>query len=165
MKQMEFSKQSGLYRLYNQQFLPISLEEAWRFFSAPQNLQKITPEDMDFSITSPPDGKAYTGQIITYSIKLNKLVKMNWVTEIKSVVEKASFVDEQRYGPYKMWHHMHKFEEVAGGVLMTDIIHFKLPFSLVAPIAFKLFVKQKLTGIFNYRKTKLDALVASNGLS
>ena len=125
---MEFSKVSGIYRLEVQQFLPVSLPNAWSFFSNPSNLQSITPSDLNFKITSLDDGKTYPGQIITYSINLNKLMTMNWVTEITHLKEEEYFIDEQRYGPYKMWHHLHKFEEVYGGVFMTDIIHFKLPF-------------------------------------
>lgn len=161
---MKFSKQSGIYRLYSQQFLPISIEEAWSFFSTPQNLQKITPENLDFRITSPEKGEAYLGQIITYSIRLNKIFKMNWVTEITYITKGKSFVDEQRFGPYKMWHHLHNFEKVDGGVLMTDIVHFKLPFSWIAPIIYSLFVKRNLSTIFNHRITILDALISSNQL-
>ena len=161
---MEISKQSNIYRLYNQQFLPISKESAWWFFSTPQNLQKITPEELDFRMTSPDEGKVYLGQIITYSIRLNKVFKMNWVTEITGMIDENSFVDEHRFGPYKMWHHRHTFEEVDGGVLMTDVVHFKIPFSLIAPLAYRFFIKQKLKRIFNYRTEKLDELISSNQL-
>lgn len=161
---MEFSKQSGIYRLYNQQLLPISSEQAWCFFSSPKNLQKITPENLNFKITSPENEAAYLGQIITYSISLNRVLKMNWVTEITHLSEGTSFVDEQRFGPYKMWHHLHKMEKVDGGVLMTDIVHFKIPFSLIAPVTYYLFVKRNLREIFNYRTKKLDELIALNQL-
>ncbi len=162
---MEISKHSNIYRLHNQQFLPISKEIAWRFFSAPQNLQKITPEELDFRMTSPDEGKVYLGQIITYTIRLNKVFKMNWVTEITGMIHENYFVDEQRFGPYKMWHHRHAFEEVEGGVLVTDIVHFKIPFSLIAPLAYRFFVKQNLKRIFNYRAEKLNEIVASNQLA
>jgi len=162
---MEISKHSNIYRLHNQQFLPISKETAWRFFSAPQNLQKITPEELDFRMTSPDEGKVYLGQIITYTIRLNKVFKMNWVTEITGMIHENYFVDEQRFGPYKMWHHRHAFEEVQGGVLMTDIVHFKIPFLLIAPLAYRFFVKQNLKRIFNYRAEKLNEIVASNQLA
>ena len=162
---MEISKHSNIYRLHNQQFLPISKEIAWRFFSAPQNLQKITPEELDFRMTSPDEGKVYLGQIITYTIRLNKVFKMNWVTEITGLIHENYFVDEQRFGPYKMWHHRHAFEEVEGGVLVTDIVHFKVPFSLIAPLAYRFFVKQNLKRIFNYRAEKLNEIVASNQLA
>ena len=89
---------------------------------------------------------------------------MNWVSEITQITERSSFVDEQRFGPYKMWHHLHKMEAADGGVLMTDIVHFKLPFSIVAPITYRLFIKRNLTDIFNFRTTKLDELIASNQL-
>lgn len=161
---MEFSKNSGTYRLYNQQFLPVSIQSAWSFFSNPANLQAITPDDLDFKITSSDGEKAYPGQIVTYSIKLNKIFKMNWVTEITHIKEEESFVDEQRFGPYKMWHHVHKFEAVDGGVLMTDIVHFKLPFPLFASIAYTLFVKKNLTQIFNFRESQLDTLILSKQL-
>ena len=155
---MEFTKKSGTYRLYNQQFFPISIASAWTFFSNPSNLQVITPKEMDFKITSIDNPKAYAGQIITYSIKLNKIIKMNWVTEITHLKEEEYFVDEQRFGPYKMWHHVHKFESVEGGVLMTDVIHFKLPIPLLSSIAYKLFVKKQLTHIFSHRTSLLDEI-------
>jgi len=158
---MEFSKASGTYRLYNKQFLPISLETAWDFFSSPNNLQVITPKELDFKITSIDSEKAYAGQMITYSIKLNSIFKMNWVTEITHLENKNLFVDEQRFGPYKMWHHVHKFEKVDQGVLMTDIIHFKLPFPLFAGISYNLIVKKKLRQIFSHRELKLNELFSN----
>lgn len=161
---MEFSKKSGTYRLFNQQFLPISLVSAWKFFSNPSNLQIITPEELDFKITSLDGENAYSGQIITYSIKLNKVFKMNWVTEITHVNEGHYFVDEQRFGPYKLWHHLHKFEAVEGGVLITDIVHFKLPFPLFQSITYKIFVKRNLKKIFTHRESQLDLLINSKQL-
>ena len=161
---MVFSKNSGTYRLYNEQFLPISIASAWLFFSNPVNLQIITPKELEFKITSLDDEKAYAGQIITYSIKLNKVYKMNWVTEITHVNEGQYFVDEQRFGPYKMWHHLHKFESVKGGVLMKDVVHFKLPFPLLASIVYKIFVKRNLKKIFKHRESQLDILIASKQL-
>ena len=155
---MEFSKNSGTYRLFNQQFVPVSLSTAWTFFSNPRNLQSITPEKLDFKITSIDGENAYAGQIITYSIKLNRITKMNWVTEITHLKNKEYFVDEQRFGPYKMWHHVHKFESVEGGVLITDIIHFKLPISLLSSLGYKLFVKRNLKQIFSYRTAQLETL-------
>lgn len=155
---MEFSKNSGTYRLFNQQFVPVSLSTAWTFFSNPRNLQSITPEKLDFKITSIDGENAYAGQIITYSIKLNRITKMNWVTEITHLKNKEYFVDEQRFGPYKMWHHVHKFESVEGGVLITDIIHFKLPIRLLSSLGYKLFVKRNLKQIFSYRTAQLETL-------
>lgn len=165
---MIISKTSGTYRLFNQQFLPISISTAWAFFSNPKNLQSITPEELDFKITSIDIENAYAGQIITYSIKLNKIVKMNWVTEITHLEKEDYFVDEQRFGPYKMWNHLHKFESVEGGVLMTDVIHFKLPIRLFSSLGYKLYVKGNLKQIFSYRTKQLETLFNQsefNGLS
>lgn len=155
---MEFSKVSGVYKLENQQFLPVPISTAWHFFANPSNLQSITPENLDFKITSLDDEKTYAGQIITYSIKLNRFIKMKWVTEITHLKEENYFVDEQRFGPYKMWHHVHKFESVDDGVLMTDIIHFKLPIRILSHLAYKLFVKRNLIRIFSYRTAELEKL-------
>jgi ligand-binding SRPBCC domain-containing protein len=161
---VEFFEHSGLYSLHTEQFLPITLDEAWHFFSTPQNLQKLTPSELDFKITSPKMDSIYQGQIITYNIKIFPVFPTKWVTEITSVEEGKYFIDEQRFGPYKLWHHQHKFEEVEGGVKIIDIVHFKLPFALLAPIAYKLFVKKKLREIFTFRHKLLDDLIAKNGL-
>jgi len=156
---MEFTESSGTYRLYNQQFIPVSLSTAWTFFSNPKNLQSITPEKLDFKITSIDDENVYAGQIITYSIKLNRIIKMNWVTEITHFKDEEYFVDEQRFGPYKMWHHIHRFAEVDGGVLMTDLIYYKLPFPIFSAILHKTFVKKNLIQIFKYREAQLNNLL------
>lgn len=161
---MEFYEHSGLYSLRTEQFLPLSLDEAWHFFSTPQNLQKLTPGDLDFKITSPKLEGIYQGQMITYNIKIFPIIPSKWVTEITAVEDKKFFIDEQRFGPYKMWHHEHRFEEVEGGVKMFDIIHFKLPFALLAPIAYKMFIKKKLTEIFTFRQKVLDDLIAQKAL-
>lgn len=161
---MVIFKHSGVYSFRTTQLLPISLEEAWNFFSTPQNLQKLTPENLDFKITSPELGPVHQGQIITYGIKIVPLFRTNWVTEITHVEPLRMFVDEQRFGPYKLWHHKHTFEAREDGVLMTDEVHFKLPFSLVAPLAFRLFVQKKLTTIFTYRKEILHTLIQNNQL-
>lgn len=153
---MKFSKVSGIYRLHNEQFLPVSLEKAWDFFSNPKNLEEITPKELAFNITSLDSELTYEGQIITYSIQLNSIFRMNWVTEITHLKHQHFFVDEQRFGPYKMWHHMHKFKEVEGGVIMTDIIHYKLPFPILASTVHKLFIQNKLTEIFTFRASHLE---------
>lgn len=162
---MEITKKSGTYRLYTEQFLPVSIESAWNFFSNPINLQKITPSDLNFKIRSFDNLPAYPGQIITYSIGINKLLKMNWVTEITHVQEEKQFVDNQLFGPYKLWHHVHRFEQRDGGIMMIDIVHFKLPFQFISPISYNLFVKKKLMKIFQFREEQLNLLIAKNQLN
>jgi ligand-binding SRPBCC domain-containing protein len=131
------------------------LDEAWHFFSSPANLDAITPDDLGFHITSPLAGKMFDGQIITYRVRIAPLVHVTWVTEIKCVEESCAFVDEQRFGPYKFWHHRHEFEAVPGGVLMRDKVHYALPFGPFGAIAHALFVRRKLERIFGFRKKLL----------
>ena len=150
---------SKVYSLKTVQQLPISLSEAWNFFSSPANLQKITPEKMGFQIISKHHGeKMYAGQIIEYKVKPILDIPLYWMTEITQVVDKKYFIDEQRFGPYSLWHHQHHFEENANGVLMTDIVHYKLPFWILGDIANTLFVKQQLRDIFDYRFKKAESI-------
>ena len=143
-------------RLYSQQWLPISLDEAWDFFSIPKNLNEITPEDMVFEIKSDVPEKMYPGMFIMYSIRPMFNIPMKWVTEITHVSDRKFFVDEQRVGPYHIWHHEHHFEEKDGGVLMTDILHYNVGMSFLGWIASKLFVDKKVQGIFDYRYKILE---------
>lgn len=141
-----------LHTLEQEQILPITMEEAWGFFSSPANLNEITPSDLGFEITSAPESKMYNGQIITYRVKIAPFIWLPWVTEIKCVDEGRSFIDEQRFGPYKFWHHRHTFEPVDGGVLMRDKVHYGLSFGLLGDIAHLVFVRRKLEWIFGFRK-------------
>lgn len=143
---------SKVYTLQTEQFIPISLAEAWDFFSSPANLAKITPAHMGFHIISRHHGeKMYAGQIIEYTVKPLLGIPLYWMTEITHVQEGSYFVDEQRFGPYVMWHHQHHFKEVTGGVMMTDIVHYKIPLGFLGDIAHWLFVKKQLKGIFDFR--------------
>jgi ligand-binding SRPBCC domain-containing protein len=153
---IRFKSHSGIYSLEVSQFMNIPLSEAWDFFSSPGNLAKITPEHMGFKITSGTPTKMYPGQIITYKVSPFPGVKTNWVTEITHVSEGSFFVDEQRFGPYRMWHHEHHFEVQNDGVLMTDRVSYKLPLGFLGRIAHSLFVKNQLKQIFEYREIFLE---------
>lgn len=150
---------SKVYSLKTVQQLPISLERAWDFFSSPKNLQQLTPDNMGFNIISKYHGeKMYPGQIIEYMVKPLLGIPLYWMTEITQVQDKKYFVDEQRFGPYSLWHHQHHFKEIVGGVEMTDIVHYKMPFLFLGDIANSLFVKKQLDRIFNYRFIKAETL-------
>jgi len=143
---------SKVYSLKTVQVLPISLEKAWDFFSSPANLAEITPKNLGFNIISKHHGeKMYAGQIIEYKVSPVLGIPLYWMTEITHVEQHKFFVDEQRFGPYSMWHHQHHFKEVPGGVEMTDIVHYKLPFWFLGDIANSIFVKKQLNDIFDYR--------------
>ena len=132
--------------------MPVSLEQAWDFFSSPVNLKEITPANLGFNIISKHHGeKMYPGQIIEYIVKPVLGIPLYWMTEISHVTDHQYFVDEQRFGPYVMWHHQHHFKAIDGGVEMTDIVHYKLPFWFLGDIAHGLFVAKQLKGIFDYR--------------
>lgn len=153
---IEFKSHSGITTLNSIQKLPINLEEAWEFFSTPKNLSKITPAHMGFIITSDfKNEKMFQGQVISYKVRPLKGITTNWVTEITHVKEKEFFVDEQRFGPYSMWHHEHWFREIDGGVEMRDRVSFKVPLGPIGRIMEKLFIRQQLRTIFNYRQEKL----------
>lgn len=114
---------------------------------------------MRFDITSPvPDKPVYAGQIITYKIRPVLGIPLSWVTEITHVKEGEYFIDEQRKGPYGLWHHQHHFEEMPGGMKMTDIIHYALPFGIFGRLAQVLFLRRQLQDIFVYRKQKIGEL-------
>ncbi len=153
---IEIFAHSGIYTLFSEQTLDISLEKAWNFFSSPKNLAKITPGDMGFKITSGEPGKMFPGQIISYKIKILPFGSSNWVTEITQVEDLSYFIDEQRFGPYKMWHHEHHFSETEKGTKMTDKISYKIPFGFVGRWAHSLFIKKKLVHIFSYRSKILE---------
>ena len=143
-------------KLKQEQFLPISLDEAWKFFATPKNLNEVTPDDMVFEIISELPETMYAGLLINYRLKPMLNIPINWCTEITHIKEKEYFVDEQRKGPYRIWHHEHHFKAVKGGVLMTDILHYDIGKWIVGRIAGKLFVDKKVKGVFEYRNKTLE---------
>ena len=158
----EFYSKGSVYRLHTKQFLPISKSEAWDFLSDPANLKLITPEYMGFNILSGADRKMFAGQIIQYIVTPILGIKTNWVTEITHVIDHEYFVDEQRFGPYALWHHKHFLKEVEGGVEMEDIVDYKIPFGILGRLVHPFLVKPKLNEIFDYREKKLKELFGQN---
>ena len=141
-----------MQELYYKLTLPISLDEAWAFFSNPTNLKEITPAKMGFIVTSKHHGdKIYAGQIIRYIVTPVLGIPLKWCTEITHVVDKQYFVDEQRFGPYAFWHHQHRFRSVEGGVEMEDILNYKVPLGFIGDLVNALFVKNQVAQIFEYR--------------
>ncbi|MBN8672536.1 MAG: SRPBCC family protein [Chitinophagales bacterium] len=149
----------AVYSIKTVQKIPVSLDKAWDFFSSPANLQAITPAKMGFTVISKHHGeKMYAGQLIEYKVKPVLGIPLYWMTEITQVKDKAYFIDEQRFGPYSLWHHQHHFKAIEGGVEMTDIIHYKNPLWLLGDIANSLFVKKQLRDIFDFRYKKVEEL-------
>ncbi|MBL7709238.1 MAG: SRPBCC family protein [Chitinophagaceae bacterium] len=149
----------AVYSIKTVQKIPVSLDKAWDFFSSPANLQAITPAKMGFTIISKHHGeKMYAGQLIEYKVKPVLGIPLYWMTEITQVKDKEYFIDEQRFGPYSLWHHQHHFKAIEGGVEMTDIIHYKNPLWFLGDIANALFIKKQLRDIFDFRYKKVEEL-------
>jgi ligand-binding SRPBCC domain-containing protein len=147
----------AFYQFTKTQKLPSTVNEIWDFISSPSNLKEITPDHMGFIVTSQNEGeKLYPGMIITYKVSPILGIKLNWMTEITQVKDHEYFIDEQRSGPYAIWHHQHKISAIEGGVLMTDIITYKPPFGILGTIANSLLIKKQLKDIFDYRKIALE---------
>ena len=149
----------GVYTIKSTQQLPISVEQAWDFLSSPKNLQKITPAHMGFEIlTENLSEKVYPGMIIQYNVRPVLNIPMRWVTEITHVDHLNFFVDEQRVGPYRIWHHEHHLKVIPGGVEMNDIVTYQPPFGVFGSMANALFIRRQLKQIFAFREQKLKSL-------
>lgn len=149
----------SIFQIYQEQKVPATVDEVWDFISSPKNLKKITPTYMGFEIISQNTvEKMYPGMIIAYKVSPILGLKMTWVTEITQVKENEYFVDEQRIGPYKMWHHEHKLTPIDGGVLMTDCVSYVLPFGILGKIAHRLFIKKQLNSIFVFRDQAVNQI-------
>jgi ligand-binding SRPBCC domain-containing protein len=149
-----------IYVLKLKQNVPVSLDEAWNFFSSPLNLAKITPPEMNFIVTSDynDDTKMYPGMIITYKISPLFGIKLNWMTEITHVHDRQYFVDEQRFGPYALWHHQHHFKEIPGGIEMTDLLHYAIPYGIIGRLSNTVLVGKQVKKIFEYRVKAVEKL-------
>ena len=154
----------GIYRLKREQFLPVDLSALWDFISDPGNLAKITPGNMKFRITTPDlPSEIYPGMMVSYRVSPFPGFRVTWVTEITHVTEGRFFVDEQRKGPYRLWHHEHRLRPVNGGTEMEDVVTYIPPMGILGSIANFLVIEKKLRAIFDYRETKLRELLEKSG--
>ncbi len=144
-----------LHRLHTVQRLPIEMDEAWAFFSSPKNLPLITPPSLDFQTTNDVPEVMHTGTIITYTIRPMFGLRVRWTTEITHADAPRLFVDEQRFGPYRFWHHQHHFRAIDGGTEVEDLVHYALPFGPLGDLAHALTVRRKLEEVFAYRREAL----------
>lgn len=145
----------SLHRFETSQRLPMSLDEAWSFFSDPRNLAHITPPEMRFEIVTPAPSRIYAGLIVAYRVRPLGPLPVTWVTEITHVRKGSYFVDEQRVGPYRLWHHEHRLVPVAGGVEVRDVVHYALPLGPLGSLVNRLLVGPRVRAIFAYRRRVL----------
>jgi len=148
------------HELHFTQFIPATQEAVWKFFATPDNLNVLTPPELHFETLTKQD-RMYAGQLIAYRIRLLPGIRVNWLTEITHVREGTYFVDEQRAGPYRLWHHEHHFCETKGGIEMTDHVTYLLPFAPLSEIVRRGWVRPMLHRIFAYRRRKIDAIFSS----
>ena len=151
--------EGGLYTLYAKQTVAKERDILWDFFRKPRNLNKLTPEDVDFKIISGKSDDFYEGKIISYKIKPFKMINLNWVTEISQVKEGSYFIDNQIFGPYKFWHHEHHFKSNSDGTTdIIDKVKYKVPFYILGTLMHKMFIRKKLLNIFMFRQRKITDL-------
>ena len=143
------------YRLEQKQLIPLGRPSVFEFFSDAFNLERLTPDFLNFKILTEAPIDIQEDTIIEYRIRLFG-VPMFWRTRIERFEPDEAFVDTQIKGPYKLWHHTHTFEETEDGTLMRDVVLYRLPFGILGQLAHFMFVKKTLEKIFQYRR---DALV------
>jgi len=153
-----------IHQLTSLQTVDATIEKVWDFFSNPCNLNLITPPSLKFQILSGDEVPIYNGQIIHYRIQILPLVRVNWVTEIKNVEPLSSFMDEQRFGPYKFWLHHHQFMMSDHGVDIIDTVHYSIGFSFFGEIMHYLWINRQLAHIFRYRKERIESLVSPKNI-
>lgn len=147
------------FHFKTEQLLPVDINEAWDFFSSPENLSVITPPALDFTILDDlKDKEIYTGMIINYRVKPLFGIPVKWQTEITDVEKPFSFTDRQLKGPYYLWEHHHGFVEKADGVLVMDHVRYQLPFGFIGTISHSLVIRKKLDDIFDFRRSTLKRL-------
>jgi len=144
-----------LHRFEQTHVLPISLETAWEFFSDSKNLDGMTPPELEFETLAGNDELMFPGQIIVHRIGLAPMVKVLWTTEITQMEFQSYFIDEQRSGPYRFWHHLHRFEACEGGTRVIDRIHYALPFFPFGELG-RPMVRDRLDQIFGFRRACLE---------
>lgn len=149
----------AIHILNKKQFLPIDIELSWDFFSDPKNLKLITPPSLGLEITSEDvNNEIYEGMIITYNVTPFPGITTTWVTEITHLKKPFYFIDEQRIGPYKLWHHQHFFSKHENGIIAEDLIHYAIPFGPLGNLLNSIYIRNNLDKIFNYRKNVLEEI-------
>jgi ligand-binding SRPBCC domain-containing protein len=145
-----------MYQLYQEQVLDANIEELWEFVSRPENLNEITPPEMDFTIITDVPDKMHNGLLVEYKVTLPIFGASEWVTELKHIIPEKQFVDEQRLGPYTFWYHYHGLEETESGIKMIDHVRYVPPYGPFGKIANSLIISSKLDEVFSYRKKVMD---------
>lgn len=148
-----------MYHLYNEQWIDAPIEKAWEFFSDPKNLLRITPKKMNMQIVEAPDRPMHPGMILRYKVSPLFGISMQWTSAISVVKEGEYFLDEMLEGPFKVWHHMHRFEKKEGGTLIIDDLHYKIPLEPLSKIFHSALVGRELKHMFEHRENVIKDLL------
>ncbi|MFN2476174.1 MAG: hypothetical protein ABR526_07540 [Chthoniobacterales bacterium] len=147
-----------IYTLHRTQTVSIRLAECWDFFSNPANLARITPPTLGFRVHSELPREIYPGLMIRYTVSPLLRIPMTWLTEITQVQKPHFFVDEQRIGPYRLWHHEHTFNAVSESETeVTDLVHYVPPLGPIGALLNKLIIRRQLVAIFDFRAQQFAA--------
>jgi len=148
-----------IYTLERTQTVRMTLSDCWNFFSDPRNLPKITPPSLKFHVLTRLPEKVYPGLMIQYDVTPILGIRVSWLTEIVQVDEPNYFADEQRHGPYRLWHHEHFFRDLgAGQVEVRDLVHYIPPFGPLGGIINAALIRRQLAAIFDYRSKTLEGM-------
>lgn len=140
-----------MYVLRRQQIVNRPLGEVFDFFQRPENLSLITPPELGFELLSPSPVLMEQGRIIDYTIRLFKL-PVHWRSLISDYHPPNEFVDQQIHGPYRFWHHQHRFEDLGDRTRLIDEVHYALPHYLpLASMINRFYVRPHLEHIFDFR--------------
>ena len=142
---------SKIHQIHSELTIQTDLDTAWDFIRSPKNLDLITPDDMVFEIVSDLPEEMHEGLLVEYRVGIPMIGKQTWLSELKHIRERHSFVDEQLIGPYKLWVHYHEISEVEGGVRFVDHVNYVMPLGPLGAIARAIYVKRELKRIFDYR--------------
>jgi len=153
-----------IYRLFREQIVPASQIEVWEYFATPHNLNEMTPPDLKFEIVHGGREKMFQGQLIEYRVQFMPLFRSRWLTEITHIDEKSFFVDEQRVGPYLIWHHEHRFKAVEAGTRIIDQVTYLLPFGPLGDLVHAIWIRSRLQAIFDFRQKKVKAVFDPKGI-
>jgi ligand-binding SRPBCC domain-containing protein len=149
-----------LHQIHRKQMIPISIFEAWEFFSNPENLSTITPSWLNLTLISDIPRGMHSGMIISYRITPIVRVPTIWISEITHVNRPTYFVDEQRLGPFRFWHHQHVFKEVGRNVEIQDIVHYAMPLGPIGEMMYSISVRKKVDSIFDFRQKALERILS-----
>jgi ligand-binding SRPBCC domain-containing protein len=150
-----------VYQLRRQQFVAGNPGQVWDFFATPANLDRLTSPHLRFRMVGDVAPRMYAGQMIEYRVGIVPGWSARWVTEITHVREGEYFVDEQRIGPYRLWHHEHHFAPAAGGVTMIDRVTYDPGWGWLGAGAHAVWIERKLAEIFDFRAAQIARLFPS----